>query len=126
MILDYHMHLRDPEERIAHTTSAVEPFVETAASRGSDEIGFAEVEYSPLGGVALEISTNGRCEPVGELYLDREFLEKAGLPITPASDAHVPANVGRGFEPAVELACSAGYETVTVFEGRQARQEPLG
>jgi histidinol-phosphatase (PHP family) len=84
------------------------------------------IEYPTLRGVALEISTNGRYKPVGELYPDRELLQEAGLPITLASDAHVPANVGRDFDLAIELAREAGYETVTVFEGRRARQEPLG
>ena len=260
MIVDYHMHLRDSQERIAHTADAVEPFVETAAEHGVDEIGFTEhvyyfrqtrplwelpyqtercvydldayvdavveakrrglpvklglevdyaggwqdeldailepypwdyllgsvhwidglavdsspnagvwaewpveevwrryfealaelaasghvdvlahpdlpkifgrrperIEYPPLAGVALEISTNGRYKPVGELYPDLELLHAAGLPVTLASDAHVPENVGRDFELALELARAAGYETVTVFEGRTARQEPLG
>jgi histidinol-phosphatase (PHP family) len=261
LIVDYHMHLRDPEERIAHTTTAVEPFVETAASRGVDEIGFTEhvyyfhqtrvlwdrpyqtercvydldayvdavveakrqgspvklglevdyvggrqdelaallepypwdfllgsvhwidglsvdgapdrgiwaetpvdevwrryfdalaelaasgqvdalshpdlakifglrpkgpLDYPQLDGVALEISTAGLHKPVGELYPDLEFLTSARLPITLASDAHVPANVGRDFDRALELARAAGYETVTVFDGRRARQEPLG
>jgi histidinol-phosphatase (PHP family) len=261
VIVDYHMHLRDPDERIAHTTAAVEPFVETAAARGVDEIGFTEhvyyfrqtralwdrpyqtercvydldvyvdavveakqrglpvkvglevdyvggrqdelaevlepypwdyllgsvhwidglsvdgapdrgvwadwpvdevwrryfaalaelagsgrvdalahpdlpkifglrpsgeIEYPPLDGVALEISTNGRYKPVGELYPDLELLLRADNPITLASDAHVPTNVGRDFDLALEHARAAGYETVTVFEARQARQEPLG
>src|SRR6188508_478220 len=39
------MHLRDPDERIVHTLEAVERFVETAASRGVDEIGFTEHVY---------------------------------------------------------------------------------
>ena len=260
MIVDYHMHLRDSQERIAHTADAVEPFIETAAEHGVDEIGFTEhvyyfrqtrplwelpyqtercvydldayvdavveakrrglpvkvglevdyaggwqdeldailepypwdyllgsvhwidglavdsspnagvwaewpveevwrryfealaelaasghvdvlahpdlpkifgrrperIEYPPLAGVALEISTNGRYKPVGELYPDLELLHAAGLPVTLASDAHVPENVGRDFELALELARAAGYETVTVFEGRTPRQEPLG
>jgi len=260
VIVDYHMHLRDPEERIAHSVEAVEPFVETARACGVDEIGFTEhvyyfrqtfplwteayqtercvydlddyveavveakrrglpvklglevdyvgerqdelaellepypwdyllgsvhwidghavdsapdrgiwaeaaveevwrryfaalselassghvdvlahpdlakifgfrpeaIDYPPLDGVALEISTNGRYKPVGELYPDLELLQSAELPITLASDAHVPANVGRDFDLALELAREAGYETVTVFEGRQPRQEPLG
>jgi histidinol-phosphatase (PHP family) len=84
------------------------------------------IDYPPLDGVALEISTNGRYKPVGELYPDLELLQSAELPITLASDAHVPANVGRDFDLALELAREAGYETVTVFEGRQPRQEPLG
>ena len=45
MIVDYHMHLRDPEERIDHTVEAVERFVETAAARGVDELGFTEHVY---------------------------------------------------------------------------------
>jgi histidinol-phosphatase (PHP family) len=84
------------------------------------------VEYPALDGIALEISTSGRYKPVPELYPDPAFLEAARAPITLASDAHVPANVGRDFDEALELARAAGYETVTVFEGRRARQEPLG
>jgi histidinol-phosphatase (PHP family) len=45
VIADYHMHLRDPEGRIAHTLEAIERFVETAARRGVDEIGFTEHVY---------------------------------------------------------------------------------
>jgi histidinol-phosphatase (PHP family) len=258
VIVDYHMHLRDPEERIEHALPAVERFVETAAERGVDEIGFTEhvyyfrqtlpvwtleyqlercvydleayvdavlaakgqgmpvklglevdyvgerqdelasileaypwdfllgsvhwvdglavdqepglwgvasveevwdryfaalaelagsghvdvlahpdlakifgrrperIEYPELSGVALEISTNGLYKPVGELYPDLGFLESAELPITLASDAHVPQNVGRDLDRAVELARAAGYKSVTVFDGRRARQEPLG
>jgi histidinol-phosphatase (PHP family) len=261
LIVDYHMHLRDADERIAHTAAAVEPFLDTAASRGVDEIGFTEhvyyfrqtravwdrpyqiercvydledyvdavleakrqglpvklglevdyvggrqdelaallepypwdyllgsvhwidglsidsapdrgiwaaapvdevwrryfaalaelaasghvdalahpdlakifslrpggrIEFPPLDGVALEISTNGLYKPVGELYPDLELLTVTRLPITLASDAHVPANVGRDFDRALDLARAAGYETVTAFDSRLARQEPLG
>jgi histidinol-phosphatase (PHP family) len=257
VIVDYHMHLRDPEERVVHTVEAVERFVETAAARGVDEIGFSEhvyyfrqtlpvwdlpyqtercvydldayvdaiveakrqglpvklglevdyvggrqdelaaalepypwdyllgsvhwldglavdlepgiwaeatveevwrryfgalgelaasghvdvlahadlakifgrrpeqIEYPALNGVALEISTAGLHKPVGELYPDPALLA-SHPPITFASDAHVPQNVGRDFDQALELARAAGYETVTVFEGRRPRQEPLG
>ena len=45
VIVDYHMHLRDPDERIDHTVEAIERFVETAAERGVDEIGFTEHVY---------------------------------------------------------------------------------
>jgi histidinol-phosphatase (PHP family) len=86
----------------------------------------SRIEYPTISGVALEISTNGLYKPVGELYPDIELLEAIGLPITLASDAHVPQNVGRDLGRAVELARAAGYDTVTVFDHRQARQEPLG
>jgi histidinol-phosphatase (PHP family) len=271
VIVDYHMHLRNPEERIDHTLDAVERFVEVAAERGVDEIGFTEhvyyftqlrglwtepyhvercaydidayvgavvaakerglpvklglevdyvagreretaellapypwdyvlgsvhfvdgfpVDMEPglvekLGpheawrryfvwlrnaarsglfdslshpdlvkhhgpragpesvqwlheetadaieaaGVCVEVSSAGLHKPVGELYPDPPLLEacrKRGIPITLASDAHVPQNVGRDLDRAIALAHEAGYETVTVFEGRRRHQEPLG
>lgn len=80
-------------------------------------------------GVALEVSAAGLHKPVADVYPDADLLEAAhprGVPITLASDAHVPAHVGRDLDRAVERAREGGYETVTVFEGRTARQEPLG
>jgi histidinol-phosphatase (PHP family) len=271
LIVDYHLHLRDQEERIDHSVEAVEKFVDTAAARGVDEIGFTEhiyyfeqtrqlwdeqymlersghdldryvgavteakerglpvklgleVDYFPgteadlrdtlsrypwdyllgsvhfvdgfpvdqepglvekLGpyeawrryfvwlrnaarsglfdslshpdlakhhglrpdteavqwlheetadaieaaGVCIEVSSAGLYKPVGELYPDPPLLEACharGVPITLASDAHVPQNVGRDLDRAIEHARAAGYETVTVFDGRERRQEPLG
>lgn len=80
-------------------------------------------------GVAVEVSTAGLRKPVGELYPDAGFLTRCrerGVGATLASDAHVAHDVGRDFEAGIEHLRSAGYETVTVFEGRVARQEPLG
>ena len=45
MIADYHMHLRNAGEEIAHDTRSVEPFVEAARAAGVDEIGFTEHVY---------------------------------------------------------------------------------
>jgi histidinol-phosphatase (PHP family) len=83
------------------------------------------IEYPSLDGVALEISTAGLHKPVGEIYPDLPMLADRP-PITLASDAHVPETVGRDLDRAVEHARAAGYDTVTVFKGRQGRQEPLG
>jgi histidinol-phosphatase (PHP family) len=80
-------------------------------------------------GVAVEISTAGLRRPVGELYPAPEFLgacRERRVPITVASDAHAPPLVGQNFEAAIELARATGYDTVSVFEGRERRQEPLG
>ena len=265
MIVDYHMHLRDPDGRIDHTVEAVERFVEAAALRGVDEIGFTEhvyyfaptrtlwtvpaqaercvydldayvgavleakrrglpvklglevdyvrgreeetrelltpypwdlllgsvhfidgvgvdgeprlidqlgvepawrryfeelaaaaqsglfdvlahpdlvkiwgerptePDYAPLlpalDGVCLEISSAGLRKPVGELYPAAGLLREArarGVGITFASDAHQPRLVGADFDRVTALAREAGYETVTVFDGRRARQEPFG
>ena len=80
-------------------------------------------------GVAVEISTAGLRKPVGELYPDEQFLRalrERGVPITIASDAHGSELVGESFDRALELARRVGYETVSVFDGRRRRQEPLG
>jgi histidinol-phosphatase (PHP family) len=82
-----------------------------------------------LDGVAIEVSSAGLHKPHGKLYPNPAFLSAArrrGLPITLASDAHIPQNVGRDLDRALEHAQSAGYETVTLFDRREARQEPLG
>jgi histidinol-phosphatase (PHP family) len=80
-------------------------------------------------GVAVEVSTAGLRKPVGELYPHPDFLaacRERGVPVTTGSDAHVPELVGRDFDRAAELLRSAGYATVTVFDRRRSRQEPLG
>lgn len=264
MIVDYHMHLRAPDESLEHTVEAVERFVEVATERGIDEIGFTEhvyyfretrslwsaryhlercrhalepyveavvaakqqglpvklgleVDYVPgreeetrdvlepypwdyligsihfvgdegidgppslvervgvetawrryyetlglasrsglfdslahpdlvkmygreiswdwaavadsLNGARLEVSSAGLRKSHGKLYPTSGLLTEAnkrGMEITLASDAHVPQHVGRDLDRAIDHAKAAGYETVTVFEQRQARQESLG
>ena len=82
-----------------------------------------------LNGACIEVSTAGRYKPHGWIYPELELLvagRAAGAGITLASDAHEPANVGRDLAIAVEHARAAGYETVTVFDGRRGRQEQLG
>jgi histidinol-phosphatase (PHP family) len=82
-----------------------------------------------LDGVCLEISAAGLRKPVGELYPDAALLDQAheaGVGVTLACDAHEPQHVGRDLDRAVEHARAAGYETVTVFDRREQRQEPLG
>jgi histidinol-phosphatase (PHP family) len=95
----------------------------------------ASFDYEPVvaaiadSGVAVEVSTAGLHKPVHELYPHPEFLAACralDVPVTLASDAHTPDVVGRDFDRALELLRSAGYDTVTLFEQRRARQEPLG
>jgi histidinol-phosphatase (PHP family) len=264
VIVDYHMHLRAPDESIEHTLAAIEPYVEQASKRGIDEIGFTEhvyyfeqtrhlwsmpyhlercvydiepyveavveakrrgypvklgieVDYVPdreeetaealapypwdyvlgsihflgglaidaepslvdsigaertweryydslagaarsglfdslahpdlvkfhgpemdwdwdavagsLDGIAIEVSSAGLHKPHGTIYPNPGLLEAArarDLPITLASDAHAPQKVGRDLDRGIAHARAAGYETVTVFDRRQSRQEPLG
>jgi histidinol-phosphatase (PHP family) len=94
-----------------------------------------EFDYGPVvaaiaeSGVAVEVSTAGLRKPVHELYPHPDFLSACyarGVPVTMASDAHSPDVVGRDFDLALQLLRSVGYETVTVFDARRSRQEPLG
>ncbi len=85
--------------------------------------------YCEWSSTALEVSTAGLHKPVGELYPAGEWLQIAremGTGITLASDAHQPDHVGRDLDKAIAHARAAGYDTVTIFDQRQQRQEPLG
>ncbi len=80
-------------------------------------------------GIAVEVSTAGLRKPVGELYPARAMLEmcvEAGAPVALSSDAHVPGDVGRDYEAAVELLEECGVSELCVFEGRARRLEPIG
>jgi len=80
-------------------------------------------------GVAMEMSTAGLRKPAGELYPAPALLEMAvdaGLPIALSSDAHVPDQLGYGYEEAVAALTDAGVTEICVFEGRTRRMEPLG
>ena len=92
-------------------------------------------DYEPVAdaiaaaGVAVEVSTAGLRKPVAELYPAPELLRacrERDVPVTTASDAHVPELVGRDFDRARDLLRSVGYDTVTVFDARRATQVPLG
>ncbi len=79
--------------------------------------------------VAIEVSTAGLRKPVGEIYPARAFLEMvidAGNPIALSSDAHVPDQLGYGYDRALELLDELGVTEVSVFDRRTRRLVPLG
>jgi histidinol-phosphatase (PHP family) len=87
------------------------------------------VEAILAGGSAVELSTAGLRKPVGELYPAREFAElvvEAGVPFALSSDAHLPEQVGFGYDQAVEFLDALGVGEIAVFEKRQRRLAPLG
>ncbi|MCW2978382.1 MAG: histidinol phosphate phosphatase HisJ family [Solirubrobacterales bacterium] len=87
------------------------------------------VEAILAGGSAVELSTAGLRKPVGELYPAREFAElvvEAGVPFALSSDAHLPEQVGFGYDQAVEFLDALGVGEIAVFEKRQRRMAPLG
>jgi histidinol-phosphatase (PHP family) len=80
-------------------------------------------------GIAVELSTAGLRKPVGELYPAPAFAElcaTAGAPFALSSDAHLPEQVGFGYDRAIELLERIGVGEICVFEGRRRRLAPLG
>jgi histidinol-phosphatase (PHP family) len=80
-------------------------------------------------GVAVELSTAGLRKPVGELYPAPAFAElcvEAGAPFALSSDAHLPDQVGYGYDRALQLLGELGVDRICVFEGRRRRLEPVG
>jgi histidinol-phosphatase (PHP family) len=80
-------------------------------------------------GIAVELSTAGLRKPVGELYPGRAFAEmcvEAGAPFALSSDAHLPEQVGFGYERALELLAEIGVDEIAVFERRRRRLVPVG
>jgi histidinol-phosphatase (PHP family) len=87
------------------------------------------VEAMLAGGAAVEISTAGLRKPVGELYPAPDFARlcaEAGVPFALSSDAHLPEQVGFGYDRALELLEQLGVDEICVFEGRQRRLVPVG
>jgi histidinol-phosphatase (PHP family) len=80
-------------------------------------------------GVAVEVSTAGLRKPVGELYPAPALAEMcvdAGAAFALSSDAHVPDDVGRDYDRAIETMRDWGIDEVAIFERRSRTMEALG
>jgi histidinol-phosphatase (PHP family) len=80
-------------------------------------------------GIAVEISTAGLRKPVEEIYPAPAFAEmcvEAGAVFALSSDAHVPGQVGFGYERALELMGRLGITRICAFDRRRRRLESLG
>lgn len=79
-------------------------------------------------GMAIEYNTAGWRKPVAEAYPQPAFLEAAlrrGVPVSLASDAHLPADVGAGFDDAVRVLSDVGYREAVHFVARERFSAPL-
>ena len=86
------------------------------------------IEAARRAGCAVEVSSAGLRKPVKEAYPEPRLLSRlvaAGVPITFSSDAHAPAEVGRGYETTLELARSCGATEFVTFEKRRKIARPL-
>jgi len=76
-------------------------------------------------GVALELNTAGLRKDCREIYPSPQIVRLAGqmgVPITFASDAHAPGEVGLYFAQAIELARGAGYTRCCRFAQRRREE----
>jgi histidinol-phosphatase (PHP family) len=86
------------------------------------------IEAIAESGIAVELSTAGLRKPVGELYPAPAFAEmcvEAGAPFALSSDAHLPEQVGVGYDHALEFLADLGVGEISAFERRRRRMEPL-
>jgi histidinol-phosphatase (PHP family) len=80
------------------------------------------------GGTAVEVSTAGLYHPAQEMYPSEALLERFcnhGVPITLASDAHVPEHCGRDQDKAIAVARRVGYTQRIEFTRRVGRMVAL-
>ena len=78
--------------------------------------------------LTLEINTAGLRKPVKEIYPSCAMLEiarKMDIPISLASDAHKPEEVGCNFSEAVALARSVGFTHIARYNKRKRAMVPL-
>lgn len=80
------------------------------------------------GATAVEVSTAGLYHPVREMYPAEPLLQRFfnhRVPITLASDAHVPEHTTRDRDKAIDLARSVGYTERIQFRKRVGEMVPL-
>jgi histidinol-phosphatase (PHP family) len=78
--------------------------------------------------VAMELNTAGLRKDCKEIYPSPQIVKLAaemGLPITFASDAHKPEELGANFTEAIALARSAGYTHWSRFTQGMREDVPL-
>ncbi len=78
--------------------------------------------------VAMELNTAGLRKDCNEIYPSPRIVKLAaeiGVPITFASDAHAPEEVGMNFNEAVQLARNAGYTRCCRFTQRRREEVKL-
>jgi len=81
------------------------------------------------GATAVEVSTAGLYQPAAEMYPSEPLLKRFhnhSVPITLASDAHVPEDTARGLDGAIAFARSVGYTERIQFRKRVGEMVPLG
>ena len=86
------------------------------------------LEATKRHGLAMELNTAGLRKDCKEIYPSPQIVKLAaeiGVPITFASDAHAPGEVGADFAEAIALARSVGYTEYCRFTKRKREMVKL-
>ena len=78
--------------------------------------------------MVMEINMSGLRKPIGQPYPSKELIQQAyelDIPITFASDAHKPSQVGLFDSEIVKLAKDIGYTKVAIFKNRDREFLPI-
>ncbi|SCL20810.1 histidinol-phosphatase (PHP family) [Micromonospora pallida] len=76
-------------------------------------------------GAAMEINTSGGTKQCGGWYPETDLLERAhhfGVPLTFASDAHVPDRIADQYPEVIEVLRHIGFRSWTVFRAGAAAE----
>lgn len=79
-------------------------------------------------GMAVEVSSAGWRKPAAELYPSPPLLDRlvaAGVGLTTASDAHVPAHLGWEYDRLRAELEARGVQELVTFERRERRPHPV-
>lgn len=79
-------------------------------------------------GVAMELNTSGVNKRISEMNPFPDMLREMkarNIPVTLGADAHVPERVGDGYETAMHLLQSVGYEHINFFLDRKRQEVPI-
>jgi histidinol-phosphatase (PHP family) len=93
-----------------------------------DDLYDAVAEAAANSGTAVEVSSAGLRHLAAEIFPAPAFLarlHRSGVPITLASDAHLPHEAGWGRQEAVHAARAVGYTHQLRFDRRARRSVPL-
>ena len=86
----------------------------------------AILEYIIKNSIAMEINTSGVCTEFNSFMPDewiiKRFKELGGYLVTLGSDAHIPQNVGKGFDKAIETLKKYGYEKYFYYKNRKSTE----
>ena len=68
--------------------------------------------------LALEVNTSCDAFFMPDEWIIRKYREMGGYLVTVGSDAHIPQNVGKSFEKAIDMLRKLGFENYYYYENR--------